>query len=70
MVQEIALNHPAMLTRPSQLGITIPNFPGEETEMERVKKMRLSLSGLQVVLTPFPSVHKKVEFLHILEGEV
>lgn len=30
--------------------------------MERVKKMRLSLSGLQVVLTPFPSVHKKTNF--------
>ena len=34
---EIALNHSFMLTRPSQLGISVPNFRGEETEMERVK---------------------------------
>ena len=67
---EVALNHSAMVTRPSQLGIIIPNFPVEETEMERVKKMQLSLSGLQVVPTPFPSVDKKVAFLLILEGEV
>ena len=67
---EITPNHSATSTRPSESSIIVPVFPGEEAEMERVKKMRWSLGCLQKVQISFPSVHRKVALLHVLKGGV
>lgn len=70
VVPEITPNHSATSTRPSEPSIIVPVFPGEEAEMERVKKMRWSLGCWQMVQISFPSVHRKVALLYVLKGGV
>lgn len=56
------LNPPAaMLTRPLSWELLSQIFQERKLKWKE-QKMLLVYHGLQVVLTPFPSVHKKVEF--------
>lgn len=53
---------------PSKLGIIVPIFPGEETEVERKENVVITGVVYKYSSSPFLLAHEKVGLLYILSG--